>query len=126
MKSKGLLLALLCASTGALLEAKSQSTSYSQPMCTRASCATDPNCECYCSVKCAPRQKDDEDRPVFANKDYNANSVPAQCYCKENDLDEYNRQCSASANNRIMNRRKNRRANRRTTRTVKTYKTQSN
>ncbi|MDR3550617.1 MAG: hypothetical protein P4L31_04345 [Candidatus Babeliales bacterium] len=113
MKTKNLLLVLLCVSSFGAVQAKPKSSHHA--MCSEKSCGIDKSCQCYCSVKCGPREQDEEDSPIFAKIDNDGKAVPAQCYCKTNDLDEYNRQCSPSASKRIMNRRQARRSKRRTT-----------
>ena len=43
------------------------------------------SCQCYCSVKCGPREKEKDDRPVYVENDPNGK----YCYCKQWDLDNY-------------------------------------
>jgi len=53
------------------------------------SCVNDPNCQCWCSVKCGFRKKNDTDSPVYIKGDPNGKF----CYCKQWDVDNYNVNC---------------------------------
>ena len=44
-------------------------------------------CKCWCSHKCGPRKKEDDDSPVYVNDDKYGN----YCYCKQWDLDNVGR-----------------------------------
>lgn len=62
----------------------------SQPTCkSKDSCLTDPNCECWCSVKCGYRKKTSKDHPVYIKDDPNGK----HCYCKQWDADHYEDNC---------------------------------
>ena len=54
-----------------------------------STCANDPNCMCWCSVKCGFRKKTPQDMPVFVDDDSNGK----HCYCKQWDLDHYEDNC---------------------------------
>ena len=113
MEKKSLLFMMLCIVSYGLVQAKSAKNN-THNMCSSTKCHIDKTCQCYCSVLCGLREQDDEDRPVFANKDADGKPVPEMCYCKPNDLNEYNRQCSPKASQKVMNRRQARRVKRRT------------
>ena len=97
MKKQYMLIALLSV-LGCSIKAENS-------MCSQAVCGSDSSCECYCSVKCGPREQDEEDRPVYAKVDADGKPVPAVCYCKPNDRDEYNRHCAQNAPEKIKKRR---------------------
>ena len=46
-------------------------------------------CQCYCSVKCGPRLKKSDDKPVYVENDPEGH----YCYCKQWDLDNYKTKC---------------------------------
>ena len=52
-------------------------------------CLNDPNCLCWCSVKCGYRKKTDEDHPTYKKNDSNKKF----CYCKEWDYEHYEDNC---------------------------------
>ena len=52
-------------------------------------CVEDSNCECWCSVKCGFRKKNDSDHPVYIENDPNGKN----CYCKQWDVDHYKENC---------------------------------
>jgi anaerobic selenocysteine-containing dehydrogenase len=52
---------------------------------TKESCLNDPSCQCYCSVKCGFRKKEENDKPVYIENDPNGK----YCYCKQWDADNY-------------------------------------
>lgn len=55
---------------------------------TKKTCLDMKNgCMCWCSHKCGPREKEDDDSPVYVNDDKNGNF----CYCKQWDLDNVGR-----------------------------------
>ena len=56
---------------------------------TREACMNDPNCRCWCSVKCGYRAKTAKDYPVYVEGDSNGKF----CYCKQWDLDFYEDNC---------------------------------
>lgn len=61
---------------------------------TQSACLNDPNCLCWCSVKCGYRQKTDKDHPMYKNKDRNGKF----CYCKEWDYKMYEDNCIQNKN----------------------------
>jgi len=51
--------------------------------CTsKEACLNNPNCQCYCSVKCGPRDKKPTDTPTWIKND----PLGHHCYCAERDL----------------------------------------
>lgn len=61
---------------------------------TSEACLNDPECLCYCSVKCGPRKKE------FGHADETKNDKPVVvdgvCFCKQWDADNYaSRNCAA-------------------------------
>jgi hypothetical protein len=63
-----------------------------KPFCNdEQNCATNPDCECYCSHKCGGRAKEPGDSPVFVKNDPNG----IGCYCKPWDRDQYTNRCKA-------------------------------
>lgn len=55
---------------------------------TKQTCLDMKNgCKCWCSHKCGPREKEEDDSPVYVNDDKNGNF----CYCKQWDLDNVGR-----------------------------------
>lgn len=58
-------------------------------ICTQDSCATDPACQCWCSVKCGYRDKNSTDHPTYIANDPNGKF----CYCKQWDADNYKARC---------------------------------
>src|SRR6201984_2963687 len=80
MKRIGLILAL------GLLAACSSDP---KAQCGKDNCATDPNCQCWCSVKCGYRDKTKDDHPVWIENDPNGKG----CYCKQWDHDHYEDNC---------------------------------
>ncbi|MBI2774878.1 hypothetical protein HYX58_02640 [Candidatus Dependentiae bacterium] len=79
MKKNMFLLIALSAFSFSLVEA----FTINKPPCrSEEACVNDPNCECYCSVKCGYRKKELEkgDRPVFKD---------GVCWCKEWDYQNY-------------------------------------
>ncbi|HSX04323.1 MAG TPA: hypothetical protein VLG76_06310 [Rhabdochlamydiaceae bacterium] len=52
-------------------------------------CMTDPNCQCWCSVKCGYRKKNATDHPVYLENDANGK----HCYCKQWDLEHFKDNC---------------------------------
>lgn len=74
-----LLISLIC---GELIEARRQKSICS----TKKSCKDLNNrCVCYCSHLCGPREKKDDDKPVWVKHDPNGH----HCYCKRWDLKNY-------------------------------------
>ncbi len=50
--------------------------------CTdQISCKNNPKCQCYCSVKCGPRDKKSTDNPIWVEKD----NLGHHCYCADRD-----------------------------------------
>lgn len=45
------------------------------------SCKNNPKCQCYCSVKCGPRDKKPTDKPIWVDKD----DLGHHCYCADRD-----------------------------------------
>lgn len=56
---------------------------------TESACLNDPNCLCWCSVKCGYRKKTNQDSPIYIKNDRNGKF----CYCKEWDYEEYKNNC---------------------------------
>lgn len=55
---------------------------------TKQTCKDKGNaCQCWCSHKCGPRDKEEDDNPVYVNDDPYGN----YCYCKQWDLDNVGR-----------------------------------
>ena len=53
-----------------------------KPRCTdQVSCKNDPKCQCYCSIKCGPRDKKSTDKPIWVDKD----DLGHHCYCADRD-----------------------------------------
>ncbi len=53
-----------------------------KPRCTnQISCKNNPKCQCYCSVKCGPRDKKPTDKPIWVEKD----ELGHHCYCADRD-----------------------------------------
>jgi hypothetical protein len=53
-----------------------------KPRCTnQVSCKNNPNCQCYCSVKCGPRDKKPTDKPIWVEND----DLGHHCYCADRD-----------------------------------------
>ncbi len=47
------------------------------------------SCQCYCSVKCGYRDKDqDKDNPVYVEKGIQIGNELVHCFCKQDDLDD--------------------------------------
>ncbi len=61
---------------------------------TKETCETDPNCECWCSVKCGFRKKNSSDNPIYIENDPNGK----YCYCKQWDYDHYEDNCILKEN----------------------------
>lgn len=56
---------------------------------TEEACLNDPDCQCWCSVKCGYRKKTASDHPVYVEDDPNGK----HCYCKQWDIDHYEDNC---------------------------------
>lgn len=56
---------------------------------TKEACLNDPDCLCWCSVKCGYRKKTAADHPVYIENDPNGK----YCYCKQWDYDHYQDNC---------------------------------
>ena len=55
-----------------------------KPRCLdKKSCLNDKKCQCYCSVKCGPRDKTSEDSPIWIEND----PYGHHCYCRQRDVD---------------------------------------
>ena len=54
-----------------------------KPLCTRGTCGS-KNCNCYCSVKCGPREVKPGDTPKYDEED-------GQCFCAPRDKALYHR-----------------------------------
>lgn len=55
---------------------------HDKPRCkTQISCKNNPKCQCYCSVKCGPRDKKPTDQPIWVEKD----ELGHHCYCADRD-----------------------------------------
>lgn len=53
-----------------------------KPRCKdQISCKNNPKCQCYCSVKCGPRDKKPTDKPIWVEKD----ELGHHCYCADRD-----------------------------------------
>lgn len=53
-----------------------------KPRCkNQMSCKNNPKCQCYCSVKCGPRDKKSTDNPIWVEKD----ELGHHCYCADRD-----------------------------------------
>lgn len=71
-----------------------------KPLCSEKVCGKHTKkCSCWCSVLCGPRKIQPDDAPLFADKDSEGNEIPAQCYCKQMDIDKYIENCTQSAAN---------------------------
>lgn len=58
-------------------------TESKNPRCMdKKSCLNNPNCECYCSVKCGPRKKTSKDSPIWIENDPHGH----HCYCAPRDV----------------------------------------
>jgi len=60
----------------------------------KSACLNDPNCLCWCSVKCGYRKKNDTDHPIYIKKDRNGKF----CYCKKWDHEHYKDNCELHKN----------------------------
>ena len=54
---------------------------------TKKTCINKKDCKCWCSHLCGPREKEEDDSPVYVNDDPYGN----YCYCKQWDLDNVGR-----------------------------------
>lgn len=54
-----------------------------KPRCNdQISCKNNPKCQCYCSVKCGPRDKvPGKDQPIWVEND----ELGHHCYCRDRD-----------------------------------------
>lgn len=64
------------------------------PCSSKEACLNDPNCYCWCSVKCGWRKKTAQDRPVYIEND----PYGKHCYCKQWDYDHYEDNCIKGKN----------------------------
>lgn len=65
-------------------------SAYADNPCTsKEACVSDPNCQCWCSVKCGWRDKKEGDHPIYVKNDPNGK----HCYCKQWDFDHYEDNC---------------------------------
>lgn len=60
-----------------------------KPCPSKKACLYDPDCPCWCSVKCGWRKKRADDHPVYIEKD----PYGKHCYCKQWDYDHYEDNC---------------------------------
>lgn len=65
-----------------------------KPCTSKEACLKDPNCACWCSVKCGWRKKRPDDHPVYIEKDPHGK----HCYCKQWDFDHYEDNCVKGKN----------------------------
>jgi hypothetical protein len=78
----------------ALFLAASFSGAYADgPAKTRQEC-NDPDSQCWCSQSCGYRDKTEEDNPIYIKNDRNGKF----CYCKQWDLDYYDKNCKQGKN----------------------------
>lgn len=84
------------------LDARSKSGSAQKSFCgknKRACQDLNNSCQCYCSWKCGPRDKQPDDKPIYVEND----PAGIYCYCKQRDLDNYyTRGCHLSTQEREM------------------------
>jgi hypothetical protein len=73
-------------------------------------CKTEKNCtdlenpcKCWCSVKCGPRDKTEDDEPIYFNKD--EDPFGKGCYCQQRDLDLYDKNCAGKQKRKRVERK---------------------
>lgn len=64
------------------------------PCASKEACLNDPECLCWCSVKCGWRKKTPDDHPVYIEND----PYGKYCYCKQWDFDHYEDNCIKGRN----------------------------
>jgi hypothetical protein len=81
-----LLLLTLSFSAAILADMPMKAADPEKPLCTRGTCSKKnaKSCQCYCSVKCGPREIKPEDTPKYDEED-------GQCFCAPRDKALYKR-----------------------------------
>lgn len=98
MFNKYLLLVLVALSINSTVESRQQSAGFCGKSKRNCKDLNNP-CQCYCSWKCGPRDKQPDDKPVYVEND----PAGIYCYCKQRDLDHYySRGCHLTQQERFV------------------------